>query len=497
MSLALGAGEWVLWLAPIVTVLWVGAFGACVGSLLNVLVYRLPLGLDVVSPTSRCPSCETKLTWRENIPIFGWLLLRGRCRFCRSRISPEYPIVETFTACLWMLVFLALYAEHGRFLGVPVGVLGPAWGNAGFIATWPSFIIVVGLFSCLIAVTLIDARTFHIPMSLMVVPVVLGLVGHVGHALWVQYAGSGMLPRVSPGWTWTIPTPGSESWRLIGAALGGGVGVVLSNVLLAKGVIKRSFADYDEWLKSQEQAAQDQAGTASPGAEQPGSEQAAAPEVPAGESAPAPEPAPQPESPTPPAAEGVAAQPTDTPPGDSPEMWTRYPHARREMARELVFLGPIVALALAGSVVAARLAGPWAFDPINLVERPSVQAPLWLTVLAGVLLGYLVGGGVVWAMRVFGSVAFGKEAMGLGDVHLMAAVGACLGWVDPVLGFFGAAFVGLAWAVLSRAFSGVFQRHMPFGPYLAIATVLVWFLKPWIGQALALVGGGRGGLTLP
>ncbi|MEO0630377.1 MAG: prepilin peptidase, partial [Planctomycetota bacterium] len=63
-----------------VPVLFVFAFGACVGSLINVLVYRLPLGLPVVVPSSRCPACATKLTWRENVPIFGWLLLGGRCR---------------------------------------------------------------------------------------------------------------------------------------------------------------------------------------------------------------------------------------------------------------------------------------------------------------------------------------------------------------------------------------------------------------------------------
>ncbi|MDX2132651.1 MAG: prepilin peptidase [Planctomycetota bacterium] len=466
----LGASEWILWVAPIVTALWVGAFGACVGSLVNVLVYRLPLGLDVVAPTSRCPNCETKLTWRENIPIFGWLMLRGKCRFCRSPISPEYPIVETFTACLWMLVFLALYAEQGRFLGVPVGVLGPTWGDSGFVATWPSFVVVVGLFSCLIAVTLIDARTFHIPMSLMVFPVVLGLLAHGGHALWIEYGGRGTLPRTSPGWTWTIPTPSAESWRLIGAAFGGAIGVVVSNVLLATGVIKRSFADYDDWVKAAE--AEGKAAAAEGAGATPD----------AGVPAPGPDGAP------------TGGEPV---PADSPEMWTRYPHARREMIRELVFLGPIVALALAGSLLAYRLAGPWAFDPVEFVERPSVQAPLWVTVLAGVCLGYLVGGGAVWAMRLFGSLAFGKEAMGLGDVHLMAAVGACVGWIDSVLGLFGAAFVGLAWAILGRVFSGVFQRHMPFGPYLAIATVLIWFAKPWVSQAVALLSPARPALTIP
>ena len=75
--------------------------------------------------------------------------------------------------------------------------------------------------------------------------------------------------------------------------------------------------------------------------------------------------------------------------------------------------------------------------------------------------------------------------MGLGDVHLMAAVGACLGWIDAILAFFGAAFVGLAWQGLGRLFSGVFRRAMPYGPCLAVATLLVVLLKPVIEVGLS------------
>lgn len=107
--------------------------------------------------------------------------------------------------------------------------------------------------------------------------------------------------------------------------------------------------------------------------------------------------------------------------------------------------------------------------------------------LAGVLLGYLVGGGVVWAVRVLGSLAFGKEAMGLGDVHLMAAVGACLGWIDSVLAFFGAAFVGLTWWVLGLVLGGAAKRAMPYGPYLAVSTLLVLALRPLIERGLGLL----------
>jgi len=78
--------------------------------------------------------------------------------------------------------------------------------------------------------------------------------------------------------------------------------------------------------------------------------------------------------------------------------------------------------------------------------------------------------------------------MGLGDVHLMAAVGACLGWVDSVLAFFGAAFVGLAWWVVGLVLGGKVRRAMPYGPYLAVSTVLVVAMRPlierWLGVLL-------------
>jgi leader peptidase (prepilin peptidase)/N-methyltransferase len=87
--------------------------------------------------------------------------------------------------------------------------------------------------------------------------------------------------------------------------------------------------------------------------------------------------------------------------------------------------------------------------------------------------------------RIPGSAAFGKEAMGLGDVHLMAGVGACLGWVDATLALFGAAFVGIAWAVVSAIVPRGVKRAMPYGPFLAIAMVLVMLGRPLIEMGLS------------
>jgi len=79
--------------------------GASIGSFLNVVIYRLPEGLSLLKPPSRCPHCYTRLSKLDNIPIFGWLMLQGECRYCGTPISLRYPFVEFLTALLFGLSF--------------------------------------------------------------------------------------------------------------------------------------------------------------------------------------------------------------------------------------------------------------------------------------------------------------------------------------------------------------------------------------------------------
>ncbi len=94
--------EWILAPASLI----VFALGASIGSFINVVVYRLPAGLSILYPPSRCPHCLNRLKAYDNVPVLGWLWLRGRCRYCKSRISPRYPIVEFATGLIFVLVFL-------------------------------------------------------------------------------------------------------------------------------------------------------------------------------------------------------------------------------------------------------------------------------------------------------------------------------------------------------------------------------------------------------
>jgi leader peptidase (prepilin peptidase)/N-methyltransferase len=118
--------------------------GLCVGSFLNVVIWRSPRGLSVVSPPSACPNCHRELAARDNIPVVSWLVLRGRCRYCRTPISAQYPIVELATA--------------GLFVGV-LGRLGRSWAVPAYCA----------LMAGLLALGWIDVEHHRLPRQVVLV----------------------------------------------------------------------------------------------------------------------------------------------------------------------------------------------------------------------------------------------------------------------------------------------------------------------------------------
>ena len=137
------------------------AFGAAIGSFLNVVIYRIPAGLSLLHPPSRCPQCLHRLQPHDNVPVLGWLWLKGRCRYCRTAIPMRYPLVETATGCLFLFAYWAAAQNVGDFL-LPT-VLLPTMGNWVF-------------FSWLLALALIDLDTLTLPNSLTQSGLVVGLV---------------------------------------------------------------------------------------------------------------------------------------------------------------------------------------------------------------------------------------------------------------------------------------------------------------------------------
>lgn len=121
-------------------------FGITIGSFLNVLIYRLPKGEDVVKVDSHCMSCNHKLSPLDLIPIFSWLFLGGKCRYCKSKISPQYPIIEFINGSMYVLIFL--FICNGK-LGLAL---------LGYCA----------VFSALLVTAVIDWRTMEIPDSMWI-----------------------------------------------------------------------------------------------------------------------------------------------------------------------------------------------------------------------------------------------------------------------------------------------------------------------------------------
>ena len=89
-------------LPPALVLVFAGAFGAIVGSFLNVVIHRVPREASIVWPSSACPHCKRELSWYENIPVLSWLVLRARCRTCKGPISARYPFVEALTSAMFV-----------------------------------------------------------------------------------------------------------------------------------------------------------------------------------------------------------------------------------------------------------------------------------------------------------------------------------------------------------------------------------------------------------
>ena len=102
----------------VLAAVFAAAFGAAVGSFLNVVIYRLPRGESLVHPGSHCPGCDNAIRPYDNVPVLAWLWLRGRCRDCRIRISARYPGVEALTAALAVAVVLTQSSTRQLVLGL-------------------------------------------------------------------------------------------------------------------------------------------------------------------------------------------------------------------------------------------------------------------------------------------------------------------------------------------------------------------------------------------
>lgn len=404
-------------------ILFVFALGSCVGSFLNVVVWRLPRVEPVEGeglfqglfrswqalswPPSHCPKCQEHLRWYDNIPVIGWIKLGGRCRFCRQPISVRYPIVEAIVGLMFVFYYMMFFVVDvgpWRISMTPDGIVRFLPCPVTIGEQWPIYALDMALLAALLAASLIDAELFIIPIEIpwFIVPFAL-----VEHAI-CDRPGGPMSLNVS-----AIPAA---------LAAGAAVGLIVSFVFWYIGIFPSSFTDGGPLLEV------DKARLKS------------------------------------------AGQALDQERHYAPR------EIRAEMRKEMLFLFPPLALAI-GLV--------W------LVVRFPQAATVWHDVIAigsvngvlGSVLGLLVGGFVVWVTRILGSYVFGREAMGMGDVHLMLAVGAVMGPGSAALVFFIAPFFGLVWVfymLIARK-----GRELPYGPYLSLATAFVMLFYAQIADYLS------------
>ena len=388
------AVEWI-WLVFII------AFGACIGSFLNVVIYRLPLDKSLVSPPSACPACNTPIRCYNNIPLFSWLILRGKCPDCKAPISCRYFFVELTNAILFGGLYMCFFWFQYRQTGL-VGSTATQQFFAG--GGWLFYMAIATVFAVFLAASAIDMERWIIPLELCWFVTIVGLIAS-GVAEYV--IGSEIISQYD-----LFPTV-AASPRFAALIIGGAIGLGISLILLFMGIIKPSY----EMLEDEEGDCQ----------------------------------------------EAVNSQDNEPQYDD-----------RKEVLKEVVFLLPVVI----GAVLALQISQmPSVQDEWgSLIAKPVISG------LLGSLGGYLAGCAIVWGVRIFGTLAFNKEAMGLGDVHLMGAAGAVIGAKWTVLAFFLAPFFGILWALYQAIFKKM--RQIPYGPFLSLAVFVVIIFHDWIHRIL-------------
>ena len=171
-------------MTPTILAIWLFLVGACVGSFLNVCIYRLPAGLSIIWPPSHCTRCMKRIGWYDNLPILSWFILRGRCRHCGATFSIQYALVELLMGLLAAGFYLAYFV----FL-----VRGSGFGR------WDIYLVHMALLAALVVSSMIDLKYKEIYTVVTNVGMVLALVAGAvfpalhGHSQLPDWFGGGWL----------------------------------------------------------------------------------------------------------------------------------------------------------------------------------------------------------------------------------------------------------------------------------------------------------------
>lgn len=483
------------------------AVGLCLGSFLNVIIYRVPRDQSLRDPVwSACPLCGHRIRWYDNLPVVSFLRLRGRCRDCAAPIATRYAVVELLMALLVLLVLDAFFIAEIR----------RAFDNSAYITlndhlalNWPIMLAHVILLGCLLSMSAIDLEHYWVDVRFTNIATI---AGFVLHTIWT--------PRLRTEW----PRPGdATSWVSLGALAGlGGTWAIFA-----------LFARRDE--EAPETTAQPPTDLPAPIAPPPPSDEAVAP---ADAAEPRVEAVGEPSA-IPAEGDPIPAVAIAPPPPSRAIAWllglvflalvaalvavegfgVKLPHAPRALVpivllfliivaeswhtresdqqimdaideertaargmvmRELALLLPAVALGgLAWYLFRAspEQGSAWLHHQVAVPGLDLFRHWQPLHGLATAAAGYIIGGAIGWAVRIVFTLAFGKEAFGTGDIHLLAAAGCVAGWPVAVLGFILACLLALAgWMATLPKKSA---RAIPLGPWLSLGfLIIIVFYEP-------------------
>ncbi|TVR42701.1 MAG: prepilin peptidase [Planctomycetota bacterium] len=374
--------------------------GAFIGSFLGVIIHRLPQGMSIVRPPSHCGDCGTVLRWYDNVPIFGWLALRGRCRWCGARIPLSVLTVELVTALATGLICWWVFT-HPAELTAPLGIVLADWVHLPWLAPVLAALALLVAMWALIVSTFTDLEHLIIPdelskpLQLLAPFLALLLVGSMAEAsyLLIFYVQSQTLADGAVVAMWTI----------------GGGSLLIAGVVVLVCVLLLASLPFARWVY----------GTRIRG----------------------------------------------------PFPWREEDH--RAFAKGLWWF----VIALQPALLLLLLSAWWS-DP---VEGPDL--PLFLVLgLSHALLGSLVGWCLPYAVGLFGTWAFGRNAMGYGDVKMLAWMGAFLGPMGVLFTFFLAAIYGSLIGIPMRLCGG--GREIPFGPYLVAGAITAFLFHGWLQDML-------------
>lgn len=201
---------------------WVFILGSCFGSFLNVVIYRLPVGMSLGKPKSRCPKCETPLAVKDNIPVFGWLLLRGKCRYCSLPIPMRYPSIEAICGGILLVMMFVELLTGGANL--PLRNPDHLHINPSFWLVWLMKWDLCGIYvyHCCLLITVLAVVMIgydgHFPQAkLTIFGIVVGVMaGSFSHELRpvsaLPYTDAVSSMRWGGWWTDSLFDPGTRVW---------------------------------------------------------------------------------------------------------------------------------------------------------------------------------------------------------------------------------------------------------------------------------------------